>query len=85
VAGVTKVFVEEDGKARERPVQVLRKRGSDALLSGPLEAGDRVILTAIARLYDGAEVKVDETAAAPPAEAGAPPEGAPKAAAGRGT
>ncbi len=86
VAGVTKVFVEEDGKARERPVQVLRKRGSDALLAGPLEAGDRVILTAIARLFDGADVQVDGSAVEPAPEAKpASAEPGTKAAAGRGT
>lgn len=59
IAGVHKVFVERDGKAVERPVEIVGKRGSDALLRG-IKAGDRVILTAIARLYDGAEVRVDE-------------------------
>lgn len=60
LAGVTKVYVEIDGKAAERRVTLLRKRGSDALVAGELKAGERVILTAIARLFDGAEVKVDE-------------------------
>ncbi|MGI5861910.1 MAG: efflux RND transporter periplasmic adaptor subunit [Myxococcales bacterium] len=59
VAGVTKVFVAEDGKARERKVQVLRKRGSDALLVGELKPGERVILTGIARMHDGASVLIE--------------------------
>ena len=59
VAGITKVFVEEDGKAQERRVQVLRKRGSDALLAGDIKAGDRIIITGVARLFAGADVKVD--------------------------
>ena len=68
VAGVTKVFVEANGKASERKVTLLRKRGSDALVAGDLAAGDRVILTGVARLFDGADVKVDAPAP-PPADA----------------
>lgn len=64
LAGVTKVYVESGGKAEERAVTLLRKRGSDALVTGDLRAGDRVILTGIARLYDGAPVTVDERPAA---------------------
>jgi membrane fusion protein (multidrug efflux system) len=65
VAGVTKVFVAVDDVAVERRVQLLRKRGSDALLSGDLKAGDRVIVTAIARLFPGAPVQIDATDAQP--------------------
>lgn len=75
VAGVTKVFVESDGKASERKVTLLRKRGSNALLAGDIAAGDRVILTGIARLFDGAEVQVDG-APTTPAAPGARPAGA---------
>lgn len=60
LAGVTKVFVLDDAVARERKVDVLRKRGSDALVAGELKPGERVIVTAVARLFDGAEVKLDE-------------------------
>lgn len=56
IAGVHKVFVLGDGKAQVRPVTLLRKRGGDALVQGELEDGDLLILTAIARLFDGAEV-----------------------------
>lgn len=59
VAGVTKVFVFVDGVAKERKVDVLRKRGSDALVAGELEVGEQVITTGIARIFDGAEVKID--------------------------
>jgi membrane fusion protein (multidrug efflux system) len=59
VAGVTKVFVVGDDTAIERRVQLLRKRGSDALLTGDLKTGDRVIVTAIARLFPGAPIQVD--------------------------
>lgn len=59
LAGVTKVYVFDDGKAVERRVQVLRKRGSDALVSGDIKPGDAVIITAIARLFPGAPVEID--------------------------
>ncbi len=65
LAGVTKVYVEAGGKAEERMVTVLRKRGSDALITGDLQGGDRVIVTGIGRLFDGAPVTVDRE----PAEA----------------
>lgn len=70
LAGVTKIFVEEGGKAVEKRVTVLRKRGDQALVVGDLKEGDRVILTAVSRLFPGADVKVD---AAPPG-AGVPQE-----------
>ena len=73
VAGVTKVFVVDDDTAVERKVQVLRKRGSDALVTGDLKAGDKVIVTAVARMFAGAPIVVDTGAAAPaPAGKGAP-------------
>lgn len=65
LAGVTRVYVVDDDsdppRALERRVQVLRKRGSDALVSGELKAGDRVIVTAIARLFPGAPIELDKT------------------------
>jgi membrane fusion protein (multidrug efflux system) len=81
VAGVTKVFVEKDGKAEERKVTLLRKRAGDALLARDLASGDRVILTGIARLFDGADVKVDAGApGSAPAAGGKPAAPAPGAA-----
>jgi RND family efflux transporter MFP subunit len=65
VAGVAKVFVVGDDAAVERRVQLLRKRGSEALLTGELKAGDRVIVTAIARLFPGAPIQVDTSEPAP--------------------
>ncbi len=59
LAGVTKVFVLEGEKASERKIEILRKRGSDALLVGELKGGDLVIVTGIARLQDGLKVRVD--------------------------
>jgi len=51
----------------------LRKRGSDALVTGDLKAGDKVIVTAVARMFAGAPIVVDTGAAAPaPAGKGAP-------------
>ena len=72
VAGVTKVFIVVDDKAVERRVQVLRKRGSFALVTGELKAADTIIVTAIARLFPGAAVTIDSTPPpAPAAPAGA--------------
>lgn len=75
LAGVTKLFVLEDNVAHERKVEVLRKRGSDALVTGELKAGDQVIVTAVARLFEGAEVSLDPGAAGfpPPPSPGGPP------------
>ncbi len=64
LAGVTKLYVLADGKAAERKVEVLRKREGDALVQGALAEGDQVIVTGIARLFDGAPVQVVETGAA---------------------
>jgi membrane fusion protein, multidrug efflux system len=77
LAGVTKVFVLEDGMAKERKVDVLRKRGSDALVAGELKAGEQVIITGIARLFEGAEVKLDgaPVPSPPPAADGAAKRG----------
>jgi RND family efflux transporter MFP subunit len=72
-AGVTKVFVEQDAKASAREVRLVRKRGSDALVTGPLKDGERIIVSGVARLFDGADVKVDAGAGPPsagPASAG---------------
>jgi RND family efflux transporter MFP subunit len=59
VAGVVKVFVVRDGKAAERKVEVVRKRGSDALVSGELAAGDAIVTMGVAQLHDGAAVEVE--------------------------
>ncbi len=94
VAGVHKIFVVKDGRAQVRPITILGKRGGDALFQGEIAAGDQLILTGIARMYEGAEVKIQESkgdavvrenAAAAPGARGAMagPDGAAKTAAGR--
>lgn len=64
LAGVTKVFVVDDdaepARAVERRVTVLRKRGSDALVAGELKEGERVITTAIARLFQNAPIELEK-------------------------
>ena len=77
VAGVTKVFIVDDDKAVERRVQVLRKRGSDALVTGNLRSGDKVIVTAIARLFSGAPIVVGEATPTPTPAASGTGTGAP--------
>ena len=72
VAGVNKVFVFEDGKAGVRPITILRKVGGDAQVQGEgLRSGDLLILTGIARMFEGTEVTLLE-----PAEAGRGSRGA---------
>ena len=76
VAGVTKVYVVDEAgdtvTAAARRVVVLRKRGSDALLTGDLKPGDRVIISAIARLFPGATLEI-EKGPAPPSSSPATP------------
>lgn len=72
VAGVEKIYVEQAGKAAARTVHVVRKRGGDALIRGELADGERVIVTGVARLFDGAEVKVDAAPASAPASGARP-------------
>jgi RND family efflux transporter MFP subunit len=58
LAGVTKVFVAQDGRAKERRVDVVRKRGSDALVTGDLQAGERVIVIEPATIAESLRVLV---------------------------
>ena len=67
----------DDDKAVERRVQVLRKRGSDALVTGNLRSGDKVIVTAIARLFSGAPIVVGEATPTPTPAASGTGTGAP--------
>jgi membrane fusion protein (multidrug efflux system) len=56
--GITKVFVVVDGKARERTVRMGAKQdGAVEILAG-VKPGELVATSALARLYDGAPVKV---------------------------
>ena len=75
VAGVEKLYVESDGKAAARVVRIVSKRGGDALVTGALAEGERVIVTGVARLFEGALVKVDAAtlAGSAPALAGSAP------------
>jgi membrane fusion protein (multidrug efflux system) len=59
-AGVSKVFVFENGACRTREVQVGRiKDGQQEVLSG-LQEGDLVISSGLTKLYDGAKVRVKD-------------------------
>ena len=51
-----KAFVERDGKIEQRSVVVSRMLHGLALIESGLEAGDRVVLTNLDILYDGATV-----------------------------
>jgi RND family efflux transporter MFP subunit len=61
-AGVTKVFILENGVSRSRDVEVGRiKEGYQEVLSGVKE-GEVVITSGATKLYDGAKVRVKEAA-----------------------
>ena len=67
-AGVTKVFVIENGAAHNRNVEVGRiKEGRQEVLSG-LKAGETVATSGQTKLFEGTKVKVKESSA--PARAG---------------
>lgn len=54
------VFVANEGKAHPRKVSVDRLIGDQAVVSGDLAPGDRVILTNLDMLYDGAAVRCSD-------------------------
>ncbi|ACL71402.1 efflux transporter, RND family, MFP subunit [Thioalkalivibrio sulfidiphilus HL-EbGr7] len=55
-----RVYVLEDGRARERLVQVAVARAGEYLITAGLEAGEQVIVTADPRLGDGLPVQAGE-------------------------
>ncbi|WP_018233465.1 efflux RND transporter periplasmic adaptor subunit [Thioalkalivibrio thiocyanodenitrificans] len=55
-----RVYVLEDGRARERAVQVTVARAGEYLITAGLESGERVIVTADPRLGDGLPVQAGE-------------------------
>jgi len=60
--GITKVFVIEDGVARERLVRTGVRAGSWVEVDGDVKPGETVATTNLAALYDGAKVRVTEAA-----------------------
>lgn len=59
-AGVTKVFVLEDGVAKARPIEVGRVRDGRQEVRAGLAAGDQVITSGQTRLFDGAKVRLQQ-------------------------
>ncbi len=51
------VFVEEDGLARQRSVQVGRRTGLEAEVVEGLEVGDRVVISPSDRIIDGVRIR----------------------------
>jgi HlyD family secretion protein len=49
-------FVVEDGKARERPVQVVRRNAQEAAVGAGLSSGHTVVVFPLASLTDGGAV-----------------------------
>jgi membrane fusion protein, multidrug efflux system len=66
-AGVTKVFLVENGVARSRAVEVGRvQAGRQEILAG-LKPDETVVLSGQTKLYDGARVRLKDAAPPPPA------------------
>ncbi len=64
-----RLYVVNDGQAHQRTVQIERIVGEQAVLSGEIAPGDRVILTNFDVLYEGAPVRIsgaDDPAAESP-------------------
>lgn len=56
--GETVVYVVVDGKARRRTVQISKRLGSQAILSGEVGEGDLLVVEGNTNVTDGAEVEV---------------------------
>lgn len=56
-AGVYRVFVVSEGKARERLVTIVERKGDTALISEGLRPGERVATGQLERLADGTRVQ----------------------------
>ena len=54
----TVMLVTADNKAEQRVIQVGRSQGNQWLVTGGLQAGDRVIVTGLQRVKPGADVRV---------------------------
>ena len=59
----TVMLVTADNKAEQRVIQVGRSQGNQWLVTGGLQAGDRVIVTGLQRVKPGADVRVAASAA----------------------
>lgn len=59
--GATRVFVERGGRAVEVAVEVSRRLESQAFISSGLVPGDRVVMTNLDVLHDGAAIAVQST------------------------
>lgn len=61
------LVVDAGGRARFRPVEVLRTRGEEVVISAGLDDGDRVIVSPLDDAVDGMRVRLAGEAAPPPA------------------
>ncbi len=59
VRGSDRVLVVEDDRLRFREVEILRVRGDQAIVSGGLEPGERVCVSALETVVDGMSVRVE--------------------------
>ncbi len=61
--GINKIFVVQDGVAKPRPVEIGRViNNRQEILSG-VKPGETIVVTGQSKLYDGAKVRVKESAA----------------------
>lgn len=56
--GESDVFVFEEGRLRRRTVEVARRREGQALITGGLNDGDRVVTTRLDLMFEGLEVDI---------------------------
>lgn len=56
--GSDRVLVVEDDRLRFRDVEILRLRGDEAIVSGGLEPGEKVCISALETVVDGMSVRV---------------------------
>ena len=63
------MVVDAEGKAQSRPVQVAQSLGENWVVTGGLQAGERVIIEGLQRVRPGAPVQAAEAGSAPAAAA----------------
>jgi membrane fusion protein, multidrug efflux system len=66
------LLVGPDGKVEQRTVQATRTLGSDWIVTGGLQAGERVIVSGLQRVHPGMAVSVVQGATRPAAANGQP-------------
>ena len=63
-AGITKVFVIEQGKARSQVIQAGPIRNGEQQVASGLKGGETVVVSGVTKLYEGARVRLQPTQSA---------------------